>query len=307
MINKSQYNYLSFFITRVLFIGGGFSFMFNKLGNSTIVSSLLGMLLGYFLLYIFYKKGINSIIKYFITIIILFINVLGCSVLSNDYLLTNTPTIFIILLFIFICFYGSKDIKIIGRVSFILFFITLFIIIMASVGLVNKYDYSFNIGNDNILFGIILFATLTLLPNLLIIDYSYGYRFYDISKGYIIGCLSNINIMVFIKGILGIKMAKLIRFPEYFILKHVNLFGFVKNIEGILVMEWIVTIILSGMVCINILRKKKISIYIISSIVILILIILNSNYNIIFYIKNHMSYLYMVMIGLGLVVKNKSH
>ena len=39
MINDKQYNYISFFLTRVLFLGGGFSVLFNK-SNNIIISSI---------------------------------------------------------------------------------------------------------------------------------------------------------------------------------------------------------------------------------------------------------------------------
>jgi len=57
MINKRQYFILSFYLTRVLFLGIGFSVLVGISKNSLIISSFLGMLLGYFLLYLFYKKG----------------------------------------------------------------------------------------------------------------------------------------------------------------------------------------------------------------------------------------------------------
>ena len=58
MINKRQYIILSFYLTRVLFLGIGFSVMVGIGKNSLLIASVLGMLLGYFLLYLFYKKNI---------------------------------------------------------------------------------------------------------------------------------------------------------------------------------------------------------------------------------------------------------
>lgn len=302
-MNEKQYNYLSFFLTRVLFLGGGFSLLFNKSSNNALLCSFMGMLLGYFLLYIFYKKGINKYNKYLIAVIILFINLIGCGVLTSSYLLPNTPILLIILLFIGICIYGSKDITIIARVSFILFFISIGIILLACLGLLSELDFNFSISNNNIISGILLFATLSLLPNLLIIDYSNNYKFYKISKGYIIGCISNINVVMFINFIFGYKLASIVRFPEYFILKQVNLFSFISNIENILVMEWIVTIILSGMVCINTIRNNNIFKYLIVILITIVLCILTSNYNVLFYIKNYICYVYMFLIICCLVIK----
>ena len=57
MINKKQYIILSFLLTRVLFLGGGISLLIGISNNTLVLNSFLGMLLGYFLLYLFYKKG----------------------------------------------------------------------------------------------------------------------------------------------------------------------------------------------------------------------------------------------------------
>ena len=50
MIKKSYYIILSFFLTRVLFLGGGYTVLLNIGKNSSILCGLLGMLLGYFVL-----------------------------------------------------------------------------------------------------------------------------------------------------------------------------------------------------------------------------------------------------------------
>ena len=50
MINLRQYRILSFFLTRSLFLGGCFSLLVNISKNSMIISGIIGMLLGYFLL-----------------------------------------------------------------------------------------------------------------------------------------------------------------------------------------------------------------------------------------------------------------
>ena len=89
-MNKLEYNVLSFYLTRVLFIGSGFSLMVNVAKNNAIICSFLGMILGYFLLYLAYrKKGINKICNVFISLIVLLISTLGVSILTNSFYLNN--------------------------------------------------------------------------------------------------------------------------------------------------------------------------------------------------------------------------
>ena len=57
MISKRQYNILSFYLTRTLFLGGGFTLLIKLGKNDLLISSFVGMFLGYFILYLFFKKG----------------------------------------------------------------------------------------------------------------------------------------------------------------------------------------------------------------------------------------------------------
>ena len=85
MINRRQYNILSFYLTRALFLGGGLSLLVSLSRNDLLVSGIVGMLFGYFLLYLFFKKGsINNIISVFIAIGILFMNILSNQIFGSD-------------------------------------------------------------------------------------------------------------------------------------------------------------------------------------------------------------------------------
>ena len=72
MIKKLEYIVLSFFLTRALFLGGCFSLLINIASNSMIISGILGMLMGYFILYLLYKRRgyVSNIIKVLIVFIV---------------------------------------------------------------------------------------------------------------------------------------------------------------------------------------------------------------------------------------------
>lgn len=308
MSNK-EYISISFYFSRVLFLGGLFSLLFNVSLNSILISSIFGILLGYILLYLFYKKGnINKYMKIILAICIIFINILGNTILTNNYLLIKTPVILIILLFLLICIYGSKDIKTISRVSFILLYISLFIMLFAMLGLYKRIDISNynNMFNNNIIKGIVLFCVSSLSPNLLLLEYKDNKSFNTVSYGYIMGCVSNILVIFFILGIYNAKLASSLRFVEYLVLKNVNLFDFLSNIENILILEWLFTIMLSGMYMINIIKKYSNNYFlyfILFIIVISIYILLHLDYSIIMFIKNYIYYVFIGIIIISYIIK----
>ena len=55
MITKRQYKFLSFFLTRGLFLGTGISLMLNASGPDTLIASILGIILGFIFITIYYQ------------------------------------------------------------------------------------------------------------------------------------------------------------------------------------------------------------------------------------------------------------
>ena len=55
MITKRQYKFLSFFLTRGLFLGTGISLMLNTSGPDTLIASILGIILGFIFITIYYQ------------------------------------------------------------------------------------------------------------------------------------------------------------------------------------------------------------------------------------------------------------
>ena len=46
-MTKKEYNILSFYLTRLLFIGSGFPIMIDVTKNNSILCGILGLILGY--------------------------------------------------------------------------------------------------------------------------------------------------------------------------------------------------------------------------------------------------------------------
>lgn len=318
MINKRQYIILSFFLTRVLFVGGGFSLLIGISKNNLLFSAILGTLLGYFLLYLFYRKGsINKWWCILICIIILILNTLADTTLTSTYLLYNTPTLFILISFMLVILYGiTKEMKVIGRVTeiaapcsiigFILGPIALLSLIKLD-NLLPLFDTSF----IDFLKGILVFTGSSLIPNLLLINYKNELKFKDISIGYLFGCLALLIISFFILSIYGSEFASIVRFPEYLILNKIEFSGYFSNVQNILVMEWIINLVISGLFVTKVLKNNLKNIYIFSTIILGIIFInefvLNTSYVNILLVKNYLYFILGILIVIGLIMKKNKN
>ncbi len=313
MINKKQYISLSFFLTRIVFLGGGFSLLIGTSKNNLLITSFLGMLLGYFLLYLFYRKG--SISKKSILLIAianLIMVTISTTTLTSTYLLQKSSTMFIMIAFMVTLLYAAfKEVKVIARVGEIVFPISFFITVLATIALIYlvKLDNLFPLFNTNFLQfveGIIAFAGASLVPNLLLINYKGDLTFKDIGKGYLLGSFTVILIMFFILTIYGYEFASMVRFPEYLILKKIDFSSFVTNVENILVMEWIADIVVGSFVCIKAIKDNTNKYWfalIIITLIIGIELFFNKRYENILLIKKYFSYFNFTLLFFALLGK----
>lgn len=315
MINKYYYIILSFFLTRVLFLGGGYTVLLNIGKNSSILCGILGMLLGYFILYLLYKKKqINEMVCVLISIGVLLINILSNTILTSTYLLYKTPTLIIMGLFLGVIWWASKkDFKIIYRFALVSICLSIPILGLVYFGL-------FPIGEiDNLkpfldtkwldlVKGILFFMVNSILPNILLLNYKKDLKYKDVGIGYIFGCLTTIYLTYLIISIYGIEMATVIRFPEYLILKKFTFLNYVSNVENILIMVWIFNLLISGWICLKVLRDnwdRKILFIFIILFFLGIEFFLNKNYVNVLLIRNNIHIVWGILLILCLVLKKK--
>ena len=316
MVRKIYYIVVSFFLTRVLFLGGGYSYLLEIGKNNSILCGLLGMLLGYFILYLFYKRGINKYVCIFISISVLLVNILSNTILVNTYMLFNTPRIIIMSLFVFgILWASKKEFNLIFRFSLISICLSIPILVMVYSGLfpivnfINLKPY-FDIDIINLIKGSIIFMVNSLLPNLLLLDYKDNLKFKDIGFGYVLGCLSIMYMLFLVIGIYGSEFASIIRFPEYLILKKFNILNFLSNVENILIMVWIFNLLISGWICLKVLRdnlSNKLFYLIIIILFIGIEIFFNRNYVNVLFIRNYIYIVWGILIIWGLLFKKNKN
>lgn len=315
MITKKQYIALSFFLTRALFLGGGFSLLVGLSRNEVVFSGILGMLLGYFLLYLFFKKGqTNKLFNIVIAVGVLIVNTLANTVLTSTYLLYTTPTLLIVLIFFLTLLYGAKkDFKVIGRIAELFIIVSAIEITLSIFGLfpLVKIDRIFPLFNTkiiNVMKGIIVFCGASLLPNILLINYKGNLKFKDVSWGYIIGSALMIIVLFLIVTIYGSEFASIARFPEFLILKKIDIMGYFNNVENVLVTEWMITILISAFVCIKVLKDNMPKWLFYSTLLVLIIsseLVLNRSYVNILYVKQYFYYIAFILCFLSLIFSKR--
>lgn len=317
MINKRQYNILSFYLTRTLFLGGGFTLLIKLGRNDFLMASLGGMILGYFLLYLLFKKGnISKVMCSICAIATLVMSTLSNTILTSDYLLFTTPTLLIVIVFFITLIYASsKDTKVVGRVAEVFIFVSIVTIAMAllslfSLGNIDRMLPLFTTDILDIIKGILVFAGSSVLPNILLINYKDDLKFRDIHLGYIIGSILMILVLYFIITIYGSNYSSMVRFPEFFILKKINIMGYLNNVENILITEWLFNMLLSSWLCVKVLRNNLDRKVFYIFIILFILgseFLLNRNYVNVLYVKQYFYYIAFSLVILSLVVKKRKN
>ena len=317
MITKRQYNILSFYLTRSLFLGTGLSLLVGLSKNDLLITGITGMLLGYILLYLFFKKGrINNLVSVIIAVSVLFINTLSNTVLTSTYLLYSTPIFWIVLIFFITLLYVSKfKFSIIGRISEVFIVVAVIEIILAILGLIPYVEIDnmlpmFNTKYIDIIKGIIVFTGASMLPNLLLINYKDNLKFRDVQYGYIVGSILMIVVLFLVVTIYGSEFASITRFPEFMILKKIDIMGYFNNVENILVTEWMINILISALVCIKVIKDRcsKIVFYAILIILFFVSNIFFSNsYASILYVKQYFYYISFGLVIISLIIKKSKN
>ena len=260
MITNRQKNFLVFYISQSLFFGLGYQILFKITGNDTYLSCLLGSLLG--ILFCMIYKKIFKPIKLLLNICILFLSIYLIINFIKTFFLINSSYILIILPIIFLIIYiFNKDYILISRLVECLFPITFTIIIITIISLIFKSDFT-NIKPIlshqplSIIKSAIIYFLLTAMPLILLSDFNF--KDSNIINNYLFSSLILLIISVIIIGVLGPNLINIYKYPEYIILKEINIFNFFKKLENILVIPWIINLFI--VLFISLLNIKKIGI-----------------------------------------------
>ena len=278
-ITSLEYNTLLWFLTRATFIEITAEILLNNAHQDSWISILIAIIIGIlpFLLYSYLKnkypdKNIIQINKEklgkFGTIlnIILIAGTFIFTICSfwiivhfiDSQYLYRTPTIMIIIILILPVIYTIiKDFHIFSKVNLIMFYISLFFILVILSGLITNINIDnikpiLNNNPKNILYGTFCFIgfnilpifLLTIIPKNKITNYSPKKSFIF----YIISGLSLLNVMFLTISIFGIHLSELYNYPSFHLLKRVSVLDMIDRVESILSLEWFLALFVQIMI-----------------------------------------------------------
>ena len=255
-------NKLTYFISRSSMFGIGFYLIFKETSKDSWISLLLGTLIGIGIIYIYslIKKSLNhkdfttelnktKIGKLYILIFIIFNLLLICTTLLilplfvNSFYLTHTPKLVVNIPFLLLAIYlASKDKKVLENLSSLLCVFSIIIIFLFAFFLskyikLNELIPIFTVKTTSILKSAFTFGIITSVPDILTINYSNN-NFKNSLFNYLLGVSTLFVILFFTILALGSPLIEIYSFPEYAVLKKINVLNFIENIENISSFIW---------------------------------------------------------------------
>ena len=242
---------LTHFLSKSLFLGIGLSKILITSNSNTIVSLILGTIIGSIILYFINKvKSRNNAISFVIMYILFLVNLAEfVNLITSIYLIDMNRFMIIIPLLLLILYINSKSISVHLKISKILFIISTFFFIIGYITLIPNIDYLnylplYNVSIKKILFCSIQFALYSSVPNIIYGNLNYTANNKILLINYIKSCLTLILIFLIVQGVLGIDLINIFKYPEYIVFKRINLLNFIQNIENILSFFWLTTSII---------------------------------------------------------------
>ena len=254
-------NKLTYFIARSSMFGIGFFLIFQNAGKDAWISILLGTLLGVIILYAYnqIKKNLNNdtlenklnktfIGKIYNIIFIIFylylmtITLMLLPLFVNSFYLTHTPKIIVnipfLILAIYLSFKGKNNLE---NLSNLLCVFSILIIIFFAVSLTGYIDFNnllpiLTNSTNNVIKSAFIFASITSIPQIITINYSNDFK--NTIKDYLLSSFTIFMIIFFTIIALGEPLLKIYSFPEYTVLRQIEILNFIENIENISAFIW---------------------------------------------------------------------
>ena len=256
---------ISFFLGETFFLGFGYSLLFYYTGSDAWISMILGSIIGsifililenikkrqekYPISHVIIQKIIYLLFNIFIFSQVLF----SFQTFSSSFYFTKSPTWFILLPLIPLIYKLSKSgYTTIGKIGEMLFPITILLVFLSFIGLVShiKLDSFLPIlttNSPNIIKGTILFCTYTTIPYYLFLIVPLENK--KLLPKYLLSCLLVFLLGVVIISVLGPNLIRIYRYPEYMILKDIQIFNFIEKVENIVSIIWVTNLITALGVC----------------------------------------------------------
>ncbi len=285
MKDKLQYLEIAtliYFFIRASFIGIGINCVIFYGKVDSWLSALLGMLMGIIPVCIYLKlstidtkKHIHEIItkvmgnflgKIISFVLLLFVfaysTVLFYDIInfiSSEYLYKTPSYIIGAMILIPIIYLLTKGLRTISRVSIILFIVSIILYIFSIIGLIPAFDYTnllpfLENGITNPLIGALGFISYTAMPLFILLIIPRD----DVAEKKInkkvlltflgVSCITFLAITNVV-GVLGIDLALLYQYPDYQMLRRIQVGGFIQRTESILAIQWLLCLFMMISFC----------------------------------------------------------
>lgn len=272
-IKQNEYSVLTFFISRCFYTGIAIHNITFLARQDGWISLIIAFIIGFIPMILFNAllnvepslsftelvkkycgKFLGTLINIFLIISILFhagIVLWNLSNFINSQFLFKTPVLVIAILFMIpIVYTVSKGLKTIGRTSVVLFLLSIVIYAITFFSLISKLEIS-NIfpilenGITPVLDGSLVqlsYSVLAIFPLLIIPKNNISQNqklTKSLFKFYIFNFITMFIVMFLIITIFGSPLANLYQYPEFNILKTVNVANFFQRVESILAFQWL--------------------------------------------------------------------
>lgn len=260
---------ITYFLIRACFMGISLKLVLNIAHQTSYLSIIFSSFMGLIPLFLYLgilktKKNQNlheyitstfgKILGSIIELIFFCFTLLFLSYLYREFnkfvqleYLSQTPRLFLFISFLIPLFYlVRKGINVIGRVSLILLYLSIIIILITFSSLIFQINFSNLLPliykSSDIIDSSILYIGLNILPLFFLTVLPYqkqetNHKF--IFWTYIIGSILLIITTFLTVAILGIELASTYSYPEFHLLKQVSVIGILGHIESILALQGI--------------------------------------------------------------------
>ncbi len=287
-VTNSEYACLSSFLIRSLFFGPAIYSILHFALQDGWISIIISFFLSFIPLIIYYKLLnhnpndnivtlnnklgiIGKIINIILTAFIIFHASVVLWNLTNfiySQFLFQTPLLVIAIIISIGIFYVSiKNLTTIARTGTVFFILSTILYFIAAFSLVGFCDLNglkpvFNSGLIPILKGSFSSLGLNIFPLFIILIIpknnikNNNKMLSSFFKVYIFRYLCMLSVLVICVAILGIELTNLYQYPEYHILKTINIANFFQRVESVLSVQWIFDAVMSIVLCIYFVKES---------------------------------------------------
>ena len=304
-----------YLLSRSLSLGLLFSYSFFLVGTNALISFIFGILLGICFVFIYSKIKLNKKTKVFEILLYMFFILLSSIIITtfiSSFFLNKTPKIFIILPSILLCYYiSTKDKDVMKYLALALTFFSIITITLNFFALLPHMEIKnilplFTFKNKNMIKSILFYAIISTCPLLLLNDEDYSTK--DYITSYIITNIITLIICFAIVSILGRSLINMYSYPEYMVLKKIQISSFIENVENFASLIWLFDLyylLTCTIKKINSILTRKIGIIVVLIIIFINSFFINNNYEYLLFIYKRITYILYICVLPILFLSNK--